>query len=279
MLPGRSYFLKIGARTTPASITELKHRVDVNSREHLAAKTLALNEIGFCNIATTLPVAFDPYEDNHDTGLVHPHRPRAPTRPRRRAWSRIGLRRATNIHRHDYAVTREAHAALKHQKPAVLWFTGLSGAGKSTIANIVERKLHRARRPYRAARRRQRPPRAQQGPRLHRRRPRREHPPRRRSGAADDRRRPHRADLVHLAVPRRAAARARHRGGGRVHRDFRRHDARSGDRARPQGPLQACAEGRDQEFHRRRPALRGAGGAGIEARHRRRDRRSSSPTA
>ena len=141
MLPGRSYLLKIGARTTPASITELKYRVDVNSREHLAAKTLALNEIGFCNLSTTLPVAFDPYEENHDTGsfiLID-------RRTNETAAAGViahGLRRATNVYRHGFAVTRESHAALKHQKPVVLWFTGFSGAGKSTIANIVERKLH-----------------------------------------------------------------------------------------------------------------------------------------
>ncbi len=141
MLPGRSYFMKIGARTTPAAITELKHRIDVNSQEKLAAKTLGLNEIGYCNIAATLPVAFDPYAENRDTGafiLID-------RRTNETAAAGVvahGLRRATNIHRHGYAVTREAHAALKHQKPAILWFTGLSGAGKSTIANLVESKLH-----------------------------------------------------------------------------------------------------------------------------------------
>ena len=141
MLPGRSYLLKIGARTTPASISELKYRVDVNSREHLAAKTLALNEIGFCNLSTTLPVAFDPYEENHDTGsfiLID-------RRTNETAAAGViahGLRRATNVYRHGFAVTRESHAALKHQKPFELWFTGFSGAGKSTIANIDERKLH-----------------------------------------------------------------------------------------------------------------------------------------
>ncbi len=140
MLPGRSYFLKLGARLTPASITELKHRVDVNSRELLAAKTLALNEIGLCNLSTTLPVAFDPYETNHDLGgfILIDRRTNETAAAGVIAHS---LRRATNVHRHDFTVTREAHAEMKHQKPAVLWFTGLSGAGKSTIANIVERKL------------------------------------------------------------------------------------------------------------------------------------------
>ena len=141
MLPGRSYFMKIGTRTTPASITDLKHRIDVNSQEKLAAKTLGLNEIGFCNLATTLPVAFDPYAENRDTGgfiLID----RRTNETAGAGMIAHGLRRATNVHRHGYAVTRESHAALKHQKPAVLWFTGLSGAGKSTIANLVESRLH-----------------------------------------------------------------------------------------------------------------------------------------
>ena len=141
MLPGRSYFLKNGARTTPATITELKHRIDVNSREKLAAKTLALNEVGFCNLATTLPIAFDPYADNRETGafiLID----RRTNETAAAGMIAHGLRRATNVHRHGFTITREGHAALKHQKPAVLWFTGLSGAGKSTIANLVEQRLY-----------------------------------------------------------------------------------------------------------------------------------------
>ncbi len=141
MLPGRSYLLKIGGRTTPASVTELKHRLDVNNFDKLAAKELSLNEVGFCNIATTMPVAFDPYVDNRDTGgfiLID----RATNETAAAGMIAHGLRRATNVHRHGATVGREAHASLKHQKPAILWFTGLSGAGKSTIANMVEAKLH-----------------------------------------------------------------------------------------------------------------------------------------
>ena len=140
MLPGRSYLLKIGARTTPAAITELKHRIDVNSLEHLAAKTLALNELGFCNIATTAPIAFDAYADNRETGafiLID----RTSNETAAAGMITHGLRRATNVHRQGLSVSREARAAHKHQKPAVLWFTGLSGAGKSTIANLVDFKL------------------------------------------------------------------------------------------------------------------------------------------
>ena len=140
LLPGRSYLMKIGARTVPASVTELKHRIDVDNFDKLAAKTLALNEVGFANLAVTAPVAYDPYAENRETGafiLID----RATNETAAAGMIAHGLRRATNIHRQGLAVPREAHAAIKHQRPAILWFTGLSGAGKSTIANLVESKL------------------------------------------------------------------------------------------------------------------------------------------
>jgi bifunctional enzyme CysN/CysC len=141
LLPGRSYLMKIGAKSVPSTVTELKHRVDVNTLEKLAGKTLSLNEVGFCNIATTMPVAFDPYDDNHQTGafiLID----RFTNETAAAGLIAHGLRRATNIHLQDLTVTRQARATLKHQRPVTLWFTGLSGAGKSTIANLVEAKLH-----------------------------------------------------------------------------------------------------------------------------------------
>jgi bifunctional enzyme CysN/CysC len=141
LLPGRSYLMKIGAKTTPATVTELKHRIDVNTLEKLAGKTLALNEVGFCNLATTTPIAFDPYAENRDTGafiLID----RSTNQTAAAGMIAHGLRRATNIHRHDLTVSRQARARLKHQRAAILWFTGLSGAGKSVIANLVEAKLH-----------------------------------------------------------------------------------------------------------------------------------------
>jgi bifunctional enzyme CysN/CysC len=141
MLPGRSYLLKISGRLTPASVTELKHRLDVNNFDKLAAKQLDLNEVGFCNIATTMPVAYDPYAENRDTGafiLID----RSTNETAAAGMIAHGLRRATNVHWHGATVTREAHAALKRQTPVILWFTGLSGSGKSTIANLVELKLH-----------------------------------------------------------------------------------------------------------------------------------------
>jgi bifunctional enzyme CysN/CysC len=141
LLPGRSYLMKIGAKTTPAAITELRHRIDVNNLEKLAAKTLALNEVGFCNLATTMPIAFDAYAHNRETGafiLID----RATNETAAAGMIAHGLRRATNVHRQDLSVSREARAEIKHQRPVILWFTGLSGAGKSVVANLVEAQLH-----------------------------------------------------------------------------------------------------------------------------------------
>jgi bifunctional enzyme CysN/CysC len=141
LLPGRPYLLKIGARTVNATITEPKYKVNVNTMEHLAAKRLALNEIGVCNLALDQMIAFDPYTENHETGgfiLID-----------RVSFNTVGagmlhfaLRRSHNIHIQHVDVSKEARAELMGQKPVVLWFTGLSGAGKSTIANLVEKKLH-----------------------------------------------------------------------------------------------------------------------------------------
>ena len=141
MLPGRRYLVKIGATTLGATIEEPKYLVNVNTLEHMAAKTLELNQIGVCNLTLEKAVPFDPYTENRDmggfiiidrmtnntvgVGLIH-----------------FALRRADNVHWQAIEVDATAHATLKGQRPAVVWFTGLSGAGKSTIANIVERKLH-----------------------------------------------------------------------------------------------------------------------------------------
>ena len=140
LVPGRSYLLKIGTRTVPATVTALKHRVDVNTLAHLADRTLALNEVGFCNLSTALPVAFDPYAANRATGafiLID----RVTNETAGAGMIAFGLRRASNIHWQALTVGREQRAALKEQTPAVLWLTGLSGAGKSTIADILEKKL------------------------------------------------------------------------------------------------------------------------------------------
>jgi len=146
LLPGRGYWMKIGTQMVTATVQEPKYAINVNTLERLAAKTLELNAIGVAEIATDREIVFEPYEIDGSAvrnavlggfilidklsnatvacGMLH-----------------FALRRALNIHRQHLDVGRETHAALKGQRPAVLWFTGLSGAGKSTIANIVEKKL------------------------------------------------------------------------------------------------------------------------------------------
>lgn len=141
LMPGRAYVLRTETDQAAATVTELKHRINVDNFSHEAAKSLELNEIGVCNISLQAPIAFDSFADDRATGafilidrltnatvgagmILHP------------------LRRAANIHWQALDVNRDARAELKHQKPAVLWFTGLSGSGKSTIANLLEKRLH-----------------------------------------------------------------------------------------------------------------------------------------
>jgi len=140
LVPGRSYWLKIGARTVSATVTALKHRIDVDSGAHVAARTLDINEIGFCNLATSVPVAFDPYAKNRDTGgfiLID----RLTQETAAAGVIAFALRRAGNVHWHESTISPGQRADLKGHRPAVLWLTGLSGAGKSTIANLLEQKL------------------------------------------------------------------------------------------------------------------------------------------
>jgi bifunctional enzyme CysN/CysC len=141
LLPGRPYLLKVGSQTVSATVTEPKYKVNVNTMEHLAAKKLELNEIGVVNLAFDRPIAFDPYTVNHDTGgfiLVN----RLTNNTVGAGMLHFALRRSHNIHMQHVDVDKSARAASKGQRPGVLWFTGLSGAGKSTIANLVEKKLH-----------------------------------------------------------------------------------------------------------------------------------------
>ena len=140
LVPGRSYLLKIGTRTVPATVTALKHRIDIDTLAHLADRTLELNEIGFCNLSTAVPVAFDPFEINRDTGafiLID----RFTNQTAGAGMIAFGLRRASNLHWQSLTVGGKERAALKEQHAAVLWFTGLSGAGKSTIADLAEKRL------------------------------------------------------------------------------------------------------------------------------------------
>ncbi|ODN68451.1 Bifunctional enzyme CysN/CysC [Methylobrevis pamukkalensis] len=141
MLPGRPYLLKIGSKTVTATVTEIKHKVDINNFNKLAAKSLALNEVALVNVALSEPVAFDAYAENRDTGsfIVID---RLTNLTMGAGMVSFGLRRADNIHWQALDVTKAARAEAKGQKPVVLWFTGLSGAGKSTVANLVEKMLH-----------------------------------------------------------------------------------------------------------------------------------------
>ena len=141
MLPGRPYLLKLGTRTVSAQITEPKYKINVNTLEHLAAKRLELNEIGVCNLSLDAPIAFDAYTDNHDLGgfiLVD----RISNRTVGAGMLHFALRRSQNIHWQALDVDKNSRAALKGQRGRVVWLTGLSGSGKSTIANLVEKRLH-----------------------------------------------------------------------------------------------------------------------------------------
>ena len=142
LLAGRSYLMRASDKWTAVSITAIKHKLDVHTLDHIAAREVALNEIAVCNIATSTPIAFDTYAENRATGafiLVD----RSTNDTVAAGMIEFGLRRATNLRWEKLAVDREARAALKHQRPRILWFTGLSGAGKSTIAKLVEQTLHR----------------------------------------------------------------------------------------------------------------------------------------
>jgi len=142
LLPGRQYLMRIGNLWTQAAVTSIKHRIDVNTLEHQAAKRLDFNEIAFCNVSVTTRVPMDPYGENRQTGafiLVD----RFTNRTAGAGMINFALRRATNIHAEQFLVDKNARAALDHQKPMVLWFTGLSGSGKSTIAKLVEQALYR----------------------------------------------------------------------------------------------------------------------------------------
>jgi bifunctional enzyme CysN/CysC len=141
LLPGRSYLLKAGGQTVGAMVTELKYRLDARTLEHLAAKELRRNEVAFVNLATVDPIGFAPYEEDRVAGgfILIDRRSNATVAT---GMIRFALRRAANTYFQSFEVTKSARALLNGQKPVMLWFTGLSGAGKSTIANSLEQKLH-----------------------------------------------------------------------------------------------------------------------------------------
>ncbi len=141
MHPGRSFWLKCGAKTVNATVTKIKHQVNVNTLEKLAAEKLTLNAVATCNISTDAPLVFDPYAENKTTGgfiLID----RLTNNTVAAGMIDFALRRAKNVTPHAFAINKEARATAKNQTPKVFWFTGLSGSGKSTIANLFEQKLH-----------------------------------------------------------------------------------------------------------------------------------------
>lgn len=143
LLPGRPYLLKAGTRTVSMTVTSIRHQVNVNTLEHIAARKLGLNEIGICNINLDRPLAFDPYKENAETGgfiLIDRHTNNTVGA----GLLNFALRRSHNIHMQHVDVDKSARSKIKHQRAGLLWFTGLSGAGKSTIANLLEKKLHAA---------------------------------------------------------------------------------------------------------------------------------------
>jgi bifunctional enzyme CysN/CysC len=140
LIVGRAYWLKLGTQLVSATVQQPKYQVNVNTMEHLAAKTLELNAIGVAELATDRPIVFEPYEANHTLGgfiLID----KITNATVAAGMLHFSLRRAQNVHWQATDITREAHAGLKNQKAKVLWFTGLSGSGKSTIANEVEKRL------------------------------------------------------------------------------------------------------------------------------------------
>ncbi len=142
LLPGRPYWLKLATQTVSATVQPPKYQVNVNTMEHLATKSLDLNAIGVAVVATDRPLVFEPYADSRTLGgfiLVD----KISNATIAAGMINFALRRSQNVHWQALDISREKHADIKNQKPAVLWFTGLSGAGKSTIANLVEKKLHR----------------------------------------------------------------------------------------------------------------------------------------
>jgi bifunctional enzyme CysN/CysC len=142
MLAGRPYWLKLSTQSVSATVQPPKYQINVNTMERLAAKTLTMNAIGVCNLTTDRPIVFESYEVNHELGgfiLID----KLTNATVAAGMLHFALRRSQNVHWQALDVSRETRATMKNQRPAVLWFTGLSGAGKSTIANLVDKKLHR----------------------------------------------------------------------------------------------------------------------------------------
>ena len=143
LLPGRPYLFRIGTTTVSGVVSRIKHKLDIDHLEHLAADRLSLNEIGAVNVALASPVSFDPYEVNRRMGAFIVI-DRVTNTTAGAGMIRFPLRRANNIHRQAVTIRSTDRVARNRHRPAILWFTGLSGAGKSTIANLLETRLHAA---------------------------------------------------------------------------------------------------------------------------------------
>ena len=263
---GRSYLLKIGTQTVTATVAPLKYKVNVNTLEHVAAKKLELNDIGVCGIELGQPIVFEPYAENRDLGgfiLID----RITNTTVGAGLLHFALRRSQNVHWQALDVDKAARAELKGQKPCVVWFTGLSGAGKSTIANLLEKRLHAlGRHTY-----------LLDGDNVR-------HGLNKDLGFTDaDRVENIRrvAEVARLMVdaglivlvsfisPFRAERRMARElvRRGRVLRGVRRHAARGRRDARPEGSVQEGPARRAEELHGRRFAVRGARAPGSPGRH------------
>ena len=255
LLPGRSYIVRTATDQSSATVTELKHRLDINSLAHQPAKSLAMNEVGEVKIALQAPIAFDSFAANRATGafilidrmtnatagagmILHP------------------LRRADNIHWQSLDVTKKARAAAKNQTAGGAVAHRPFRLGQIDHRQFAREEAARSRPPHLYSRRRQCAPRAEPRPRLHRCRPRREHPPRRRSGEADGRCRADRDRLLHLAVPRRAATwRASLFEEGEFAEVFVDTPIEECARRDPKGLYARALAGEIKQFHRHRLAL------------------------
>jgi bifunctional enzyme CysN/CysC len=141
LLPGRPYFVQCATQWVSATVTTLKHKINVDNLDQMAGRELDLNEIGFCTLSFSRPLVFEPYETDRSMGafiLID----KLSNATVGAGMIRYGLRRAENVHWQALSIDRGARASLKHQRPCCLWFTGLSGSGKSTLANLLERRLH-----------------------------------------------------------------------------------------------------------------------------------------
>jgi adenylylsulfate kinase (EC 2.7.1.25)/sulfate adenylyltransferase subunit 1 (EC 2.7.7.4) len=257
LLPGRPYWLKIGTRLVSAQVTEIKHKVDVNTQDHLAAKRLELNEVGFCNLGLDRAIPFEPYAQCRELGafILIDRQTNATVAA---GTLDFALRRADNIHWHRLDCGPRRARAHQGQQPSCLWFTGLSGSGKSTVANLVERRLHTL--GYHTY--------ILDGDNVR-------HGLNRDLGFTEEDRVENIrrvAEVARLMVDaglivlvsfispfrsERRMARERFRRG-RVRGSVRRHPAGGVRTPRPQGPLRQGESRPDQELHRHRLALRGA---------------------